>query len=58
MREYANLHGDKRTFLGAVAGIVVNDKVRNYTLDQGLYLIEPSGENLSITLPNGILKEW
>jgi hypothetical protein len=35
MRIYANLHGDKRTFLGAVAGVVVTDEARNYALNQG-----------------------
>jgi len=28
MRNYANLRGDKRTFLGAVAGIVVTDGIK------------------------------
>jgi hypothetical protein len=58
MRAYADLHGDKRTFLGAVAGIVVTDEVRNYALNQGFYFIEYSGENFYITTPNGDPKEW
>jgi hypothetical protein len=58
MRIYANLHGDKRIFLGAVAGIVVADEVKNYALNQGLYLIEYSGENFYITIPDGQPKEW
>jgi predicted nuclease of restriction endonuclease-like RecB superfamily len=58
MRAYANLRGDKRTFLGAVAGVVVTDEARNYALVRGFYLIEPSGENLNITPPNGQPKEW
>jgi hypothetical protein len=58
MRKYANLHGDKRIFLGAVAGVVVTDEVRNYALNQGFYLIEPSGESFNITPPNGQPKEW
>ena len=58
MRKYADLRGDKRTFLGAVAGVVVTDKERYYALDQGFYLIEPAGQNLNITPPNGKPKEW
>jgi hypothetical protein len=58
MSNYANLHGDKRTFLGAVAGIVVTDEVREYALSQGLYFIEYAGENFYITAPNGKPKEW
>jgi len=58
MRKHADLHGDKRTFLGAVAGVVVSDEVREYALNQGFYLIEPAGEELNITPPNGKPKEW
>ena len=58
MRKHADLYGDKRTFLGAVAGVVVEDDVREYALHQGLYLIEPAGEDLTITPPNGNPKEW
>ena len=58
MRKYADLRGDKRTFLGAVAGVVVTDEARRYALDQGFYLIEPSGEDINITPPNGKPKEW
>ena len=58
MRKYANLHGDKRIFLGAVAGIVVTDEIRKYALSQGLYFIEYAGETFYITAPNGEPKEW
>jgi len=58
MRKHSDLHGDKRTFLGAVAGVVVADDVREYALNQGLFLIEPAGEELNITPPNGKPKEW
>ena len=58
MRRYADLRGDKRLFLGAVAGVVVKDKVREYASSQGLYLAEPSGETFNITPPHGKPKEW
>jgi hypothetical protein len=58
MRKYADLHGDKRTFLGAVAGVVMTSNVKKYALAQGLYVIEPSGETFNITPPNGQPKEW
>jgi len=58
MRKHADSHGDKRTFLGAVAGVVVDDESREYALNQGFYLIEPEGEDLIITPPNGKPKEW
>ena len=58
MRKYANLHGDKRTFLGAVAGFAISDEVRKTALQEGFYLIEPDGENFNITPPNDKPKEW
>jgi len=58
MRKHADLYGDKRTFLGAVAGVIVDKDAREYALNQGLYLIEPAGEELNITPPNGKPKEW
>jgi hypothetical protein len=58
MRVYADLHGDKRAFLGAVAGVVMTNNVKRYALGQGLYVIEPSGETFNITPPNGEPKEW
>jgi len=58
MRKYADLHGDKRTFLGAVAGIVVTDEIRKYALSQGLYFIEYAGETFYITPPKDKPKEW
>ena len=58
MRKYADLHGDNRIFLGAVAGIVVTDEIRNYALSKGLYFIEYAGETFYITAPNGKPKEW
>jgi hypothetical protein len=58
MRAYADLHSDKRTFLGAVAGIVVPSEVKQYALENGFYMIEPSGENFNITPPYNKPKEW
>ena len=58
MRKYADLHGDKRSFLGAVAGVVMTANVKEYALGQGLYVIEPSGETFNITPPSGQPKEW
>jgi hypothetical protein len=58
MRRFADLRGDKRTFLGAVAAVVVPDEAKDYVLNQGFYLIEPSGETFNITPPSGKPKEW
>jgi len=58
MRKYADLHGDKRSFLGAVAGVVIPDEIRKLALSYGLFVIEPSGDTFKITPPNGKPKEW
>ena len=58
MRVYADLHGDTRAFLGAVAGVVVQANVKEYALGEGLYVLEPSGETFIITPPKGLPKEW
>ena len=58
LRLYAGLHGDPRKYLGAVAGMVVNDNERDYALKNGFYVIEPSGETFTITAPEGFLREW
>ena len=58
MRNYADLRGDARHFLGAVAGIVVGDKEKEYALKNGFFLIEPTGENFNITAPYNKPKEW
>ena len=38
MRKYADLRGDTRHFIGAVAGIVVEEKEREYALKNGFFL--------------------
>ncbi len=58
MRNYADLRGDKRIFLGALAGVAMTPIVKQYALEQGFYVIEPSGETFNITPPEGEAKEW
>jgi hypothetical protein len=58
MRKYADLHGDKRSFLGAVAGVVMTSNVKDYALRQGFFVVEPSGETFTITPPDNKPKEW
>jgi hypothetical protein len=52
LRASADLHDDKRNYFGALAGAVMSDSVKNYTLEQGFYAIEPSGESFTITTPH------
>ena len=60
VKAHAALRGDKRVFLGAIAGVVLNDNERNFALKNGFYVLEPSGKTFTITVPEGVysLREW
>ena len=58
MRIYADLHGDKRKFLGAIAAVIAPSNEKKYALEQGFFVIEPSGETFHITAPLYQPKEW
>jgi hypothetical protein len=60
LREYADLHGDKRKYYGAVAGVVVNENIKQYIFKHGFYAIEPSGDTFTITAPtqSGGVRAW
>jgi hypothetical protein len=52
VRAHADLHGDKRVFLGAVAGIIMTDNEKQFGLKNGFFILEPSGETFKITAPD------
>ncbi|GMO47086.1 MAG: hypothetical protein Pg6C_09160 [Treponemataceae bacterium] len=60
LRRYADLKGDGRKYLGAIAGVVVGESVANYALKNGFYVIEPSGDTFNIIEPKGKYRprEW
>jgi len=60
VRAHADVHGDRRKFLGAVAGMVFNDNEKEFAMKNGFYVIEPSGETFIITAPEGEYspREW
>ncbi|MDR0312162.1 MAG: hypothetical protein LBI14_01045 [Treponema sp.] len=60
VRAFMDSHDDKRKLLGAVAGVVMTDYVRDYAFKSGFYVIEPSGETLTIKKPQGdySIREW
>ena len=53
LRKYADLHDDRRKYLGAMAGVVFSESEKIYALKKGFYVIEPSGETFTITEPQG-----
>jgi hypothetical protein len=58
LRQYADLHGDRRDLFGALAATVVHEKERDYALENGFYVIEPSGEDVKVTRPDSKPRIW
>ena len=59
LRTYADEHGDRRVWLGAVGGAVLATDARKAALKAGFYLIEQSGDTMMISIPEGFKpKEW
>jgi len=58
IRKYADEHGDKRQFMGAIAATITDENTRNYALKKGLFVIEPSGEDVKVTKPEGKVRVW
>ncbi|MDR0731888.1 MAG: hypothetical protein LBF63_09480 [Treponema sp.] len=60
LRKYADLRRDARKYLGAVAGVVMSDSVKNYALKKGFFVAVPSGDTFNIIKPEGKyhIKEW
>jgi hypothetical protein len=60
LRKHADLHNDKRRYLGAMAGVVFSKSAKTYALKKGFYVIEPSGDTFAITEPKGEYhpREW
>ena len=59
LRRHSDKRGDRRTFLGAIAGAIMSDTVRNYALKNGFYVVEQTGDTVRIVTPEGFKpREW
>jgi hypothetical protein len=60
LRKYADLHRDSRKYLGAIAGVVTSDSVKNNALKNGFFVVVPSGDTFNIIRPEGKyhVREW
>jgi hypothetical protein len=58
VRAYADLKNDRRKFLGAIAGVIFHDNVKEFAFKNGFYVIEPSGETFTIAAPKDSPREW
>jgi predicted AAA+ superfamily ATPase len=60
LRQHADLHGDKRRYLGTMAGMTFDNDEKQCALKNGFYVVEPYGDAFVITVPEGdcFPKEW
>ncbi|MDR2096157.1 MAG: hypothetical protein LBP76_11690 [Treponema sp.] len=58
LRQYADLHQDKRKLYGAVAGAIIPENVKDHGLKEGFYIVEQSGDTVNIVSPPGTAKAW
>ncbi len=58
IRKYADEHGDKRQFMGAMATFITDEDAKNYALNKGLFVIEPSGEDVKVIKPAVEPRVW
>ena len=59
MRAHADRKGDKRKFMGAVAGVVINENVMKFIHKKGFFAVTPSGQTFIITPPvENKIMEW
>jgi hypothetical protein len=58
IRKYADEQGDKKQFMGAMAATITDETTKNYALKKGLFVIEPSGEDVKVTKPETEPRVW
>ncbi|MDR0662507.1 MAG: hypothetical protein LBF80_00285 [Spirochaetaceae bacterium] len=59
LRKYADDHNDKRDLIGAVAGAIVPENVKQFALKSGFFVIEQSGDTVKIDVPEDFVpKRW
>ena len=57
-RKVADARNDKRQFIAAVGGGVVQENVKLFALKQGMFVVQQSGENIEVLAPEGKPKVW
>ena len=57
-RLWADARNDKRQFLAAVGGGVVQENIKFFSLKQGMFVIQLSGENVEVIAPEGKPNVW
>ncbi|MDR0389558.1 MAG: hypothetical protein LBH73_05765 [Spirochaetaceae bacterium] len=59
LRKYGDEHGDRRKILGAAAGAIASEEVKNFAIKSGFFVLEQSGDTVKISVPEGFKpREW
>jgi len=59
LREHKQRLKDNRKILGAIAGAIYEDDVKEAVCEAGFFVIEQSGDTMKIDMPEGFVpKEW
>jgi hypothetical protein len=57
LRRYADLHEDRRKYVSAVSGALIEDEAREFALESGVYVIEHPGDRIQIRSPERV-RAW
>ena len=57
-RLVADAKNDKRQFIAAVGGGVIQKNVRQFALKQGMFVVQQSGDNVEVIAPQGKPMVW
>jgi hypothetical protein len=59
LRRYADEHGDRRQFIGAVAGAIIPKEVKPFAIKSGFYVVEQAGDTVKIDVPEDFVpRKW
>jgi hypothetical protein len=54
----ADKHSNKRQFMDAMVAFNTDKNTKNYALNKGFFVIEPSGDDVKVTKPEGEVGVW
>jgi uncharacterized membrane-anchored protein YhcB (DUF1043 family) len=58
LRQYFALHHDTRRLYGALAAALIPGNVHDFALKQGFYVVQQSGDTVSVEAPQGEPRAW
>jgi hypothetical protein len=59
LRRFKDRHHDSRKIYGAIAGAVMPDPIKDYARKRGFYVIQQTGDTVTICVPEGFIpRKW